>query len=254
MDAIQEKPIIWITLINNGYVHYTKNFLKSMEINNCSFHLLVYCLDNESMAALEGLPNISCLSAKPFMRTTMNKSLTTWKTIDYKRIVFAKLDAIKHTLEKFKGSTVGYIDTDIIVFKDPTPIMLEAMYNNPEAIVISQCDEEGSVCKHIFECPNICSGVIVFRQSFITTKILNYTNMDIIKHLTDQHYLTDILKKLNIKYMTISKDIFVNGSYPGVRDDGRPLILPQTAALLHYNFMIGAYKEASMKKNGMWYI
>ena len=30
--------MIWITLINNGYIEYTKNFLKSIEINNKEYN------------------------------------------------------------------------------------------------------------------------------------------------------------------------------------------------------------------------
>ena len=249
-------PIIWITLINQGYIRYTQNFLESMKRNACSFPLIVYCLDQETIQALKGYPNVTCLSANPFMRSQMNKGLTTWNTIDYKRIVFSKLDAIKYTLDlpQYKSYSVGYIDTDIILFKDPTPIMTKALQENPEAIVISQCDEEKIQCSNQRKCPNICSGVIVFRQSFITKSLLNYSEQDIIIHLTDQHFLCSQFKTLNVSYMTIDKNIFINGSFPGVRPDGKTLIIPSEAVLLHYNYMIGSQKEQSMKRNSMWLI
>jgi hypothetical protein len=46
----------------------------------------------------------------------------------------------------------------------------------------------------------------------------------------------------------------MNGSFPGVKIDGRVLKIPEEAVLLHYNYMIGPYKEDFMKKNSMWYI
>lgn len=248
--------IVWITLINSGYVNFTKNFLESMKRHNCIFPLIVYCLDNESMKALEGYTHITRIPAYPFMRTEMDKSLTIWKTMEYKRIVFSKLDAIKYTMDlpQFKGSSIGYIDTDIILFKDPTAIMLKALVDNPDAIVISQCDEDIPWCSNQMKCPNICSGVIVFKQSFITKSLLHYSERDIITNLTDQHFLALQFKKLNVNYVTINKNIFMNGSFPGVRLDGHKLVIPPEAVLLHYNYMIGSYKEFFMKKNKMWYI
>ena len=247
--------IVWITLINQGYVRFTKNFLESMKRNNCTFPLIVYCLDEESENELKGY-NVTCISAKPFMKGKMNNGLTIWKSTEYKRIVFSKLDAIKYTLDlpQYKNFSVGYIDTDVILFKDPTPIMEKVLSDNPEAIVVSQCDEDKVQCSNTMNCPNICSGVIVFRQSFITKSLLNYSERDIITNLTDQHFLAVQFKELNISYLTIDKNIFMNGFFPGVRMDGQVLKIPEGAVLLHYNYMIGSFKEYFMKKNKMWYI
>ena len=248
--------IVWITLINQGYIRYTQNFLETMRKNNCIFPLIVYCLDNECIEALKYYKNVSCISATPFIRYKMNKNLTTWNTIDYKRIVFSKLDAIKYTMDlpEYKGFSIGYIDTDIILFKDPTSIFQKALIENPGATVISQCDEERLQCSNSIKCPNICSGVIVFRQSFITKSLLQYSEKDITVHLTDQHFLCEQLKKLNVSYMTIDKNILINGSFPGVRMDGKALVIPPGAVLLHYNYMIGPQKEQNMRRNSMWLI
>lgn len=245
--------IIWITVINYGYINYTKNFLESMKRNNCSFPLIIYCLDEESLDALNLLKDnydIKCLSAKPFTRFTMEKNLSSWKTIEYKRIVFSKLDAIKYTLSNYK-LPVGYIDTDIILFKDPTDIMLRALNENPGIMSISQCDEKKIQCSNKNRCHLICTGVIVFRES-IDLELFNYSLYNLLYYLTDQHFLVDKMLEENIKYMTIDKNIFLNGAFPGLRE-GLPII-PDTAVLLHYNYMQGSEKELTMKKNDMWYI
>ena len=243
-------------MINKGYVKFTLNFLESMKRNKCIFPLIVYCLDQESMNEFKQYSNATCISAIPFMRTKMEKNLTQWKSIEYKRIVFSKLDAINYTLDmpQYKGCSIGYIDTDIILFKDPTPIMVKALEENPDYTVISQCDEERVQCSNMIKCPNICSGVIVFRQSFITKSLLQYSERDIITNLTDQHFLCAQFKKLNIRYLTIDKNVFMNGSFPGVRIDCKDLVIPGEAVLLHYNHMLGFEKEYIMKKNKMWYI
>ena len=46
-----------------------------------------------------------------------------WGDIEYKRLVFAKLDAILYTLKNTYDAgvkVVGYIDRDIFLFKDPS--------------------------------------------------------------------------------------------------------------------------------------
>ena len=50
---IDNQPLIWFTLINYGYIDFTKNFLESMRRNNIRFKLLVYCLDDETVQALK---------------------------------------------------------------------------------------------------------------------------------------------------------------------------------------------------------
>ena len=230
------------------------NFLESMKRHKCTFSLIVYCLDDGIIHAFDKYPNVQCISANPFMRRQMNMQLTTWNTIDYKRIVFSKLDAINYTMDlpQYKDFLIGYIDTDIILFKNPTDIILKEFEENPEALVVSQCDEDTDQCSNFSQCPNICSGVIVFKQSSIIRSLLKYVEWDIVENLTDQHYLSKKMKGMN--YRTIDKNIFVNGFYPGVKDYTKTLMLSKDANLLHYNYMVGSFKETYMKKNGMWYI
>ncbi len=44
----------WITLINQGYIEYTRNFLKSMDVYSSHFPLIIYCLDEVTMNAFPG--------------------------------------------------------------------------------------------------------------------------------------------------------------------------------------------------------
>ncbi len=246
--------IVWITLINQGYIKFTLNFLESMKRHDCIFSLIVYCLDEGSMRAFEKYTNVICISANPFMRRPMNTHLTIWNTLDYKRIVFSKLDAINYTMDlpQYKDFLIGYIDTDIILFKNPSDIILKEFEEYPDALVVSQCDEDTIQCSNFGQCNNICSGVIVFKQSSIIRSLLKYIEWDIVENLTDQHYLCKKMKDLN--YRTIDKNILLNGSYPGVKEYNVPLAIPQNVILLHYNYMIGCLKEEYMKKNGMWYV
>ena len=252
---VQGSPMVWITIINSGYVDYTKNFLKSMLVHKCPFTLVVYCLDKESIDSLSTCANAVCIDASEFLLCNFNKSLTRWGEATYKQIVFAKLDAMRHALDLCKIHKIdytGYIDMDIIVFKDPTPIICEAMLNNPTASVIHQCDSHNQTCNNPEACREMCSGVIAFRTATTPSTIFHYTQNDIHRHMGDQDYLIKRIDNAGLIRRSISKYVYLNGVFPNVKTDN-PLVLPATAVLLHFNFMFGSDKQRNMKRKNMWY-
>jgi len=244
--------ITWVTIINAGYIDFTRNFIESMKRNNCMFPLTVYCTDQESMNALKEYP-VTCVDARSFLKFTMTNALSTWQTIDYKRLVFAKLDSIKYALKQFPNSYIGYIDMDIVMLKDPTDTIINTFKRNPTAIFVSQCDEPKSQCSNEDNCQHFCSGVIVFKNVDIVNKLVDYTPNDVMALSGDQHYLLNMANKYNVKHITVDKNIFLNGKYPGVNNDTL-LELPSIAELIHYNYLIGEHKVTFMKKNNMWYL
>jgi len=248
-----KQNIVWVTIINNGYVDFTKNFIESMKRNNCVFPLVVYCTDNESMNALKGYTGITCINAMPFLKFKMTQSLSTWQTIDYKRLVFAKLDAIKYALSQYKNSYIGYIDMDIVMLKNPEITIMNTFKSNPNAVFVSQCDEPKRQCSNTQNCQHFCSGVIVFKNLSIVNKLLDYNENDVMALTGDQHYLLIMANKYNVKHITVDKNIFLNGAYPGVNNNTL-LELPSIAELIHYNYLIGENKVTFMKKNNMWYL
>lgn len=255
-NSIYGTPLVWITLINYGYINYTKNFLKSMEVHSCPFKLIVYCLDKKIIDELSEYKNAICFDASLFIKEEFAPYLTEWNTMDYKKICFSKLDAIKytHTLSHINGIwAVGYIDTDIIVFKNPTDIFINKMRSDRNIAVFSQCDENSNntECSNQTNCPDMCTGTMVFRTGSIDNSIFNYSDEDILKYSGDQHFLEVTFNKNQINRLTISRDILLNGAYPGLKDN---FVLPESAYLIHYNWMIGSQKEYYMKKNSMWYL
>lgn len=245
--------ITWITLINKGYIDFTRNFIESMKRNNCMFDLIVYCTDNDSMKAFKGYPNITCIDASQILKFRMSKSLSHWGALDYKHLVFAKLDAIKHALTRY-SSYIGYIDTDIILFKNPTETIMNIFKSNPETIFVSQCDEGKPQCSNFNNCQHFCSGVIVFKNLDIVNKLLEYNDRDIEIASSDQMHLLNMANKYKIKHFTVDKNIFLNGVYPGVNNYDVKLTVPNTADLIHYNYLTGINKMKLMRKNLMWYI
>jgi len=257
-NSIFQHPLVWITLINYGYIHYTKNFLKSMEVNSCPFKLIVYCLDKKTMEELKDYDNAICFDASYFTTEDLSSNLSDFSSINFKKLCFLKLDAIKYTLElcnRYGIWAVGYIDTDVILFKNPTDIIIRTMVSDINITVIGQCDEDfdNDRCSNPRGCPHMCAGIMVFRTGSTDFSIFNYSSGDIEMYdNNDQEYLNSyIFIKHNIQRITIPKDVFLNGTYPGIKDD---LILPESACLIHYNYMVGSEKEFYMRENLMWYI
>jgi len=245
----EEPAVIWFTLINKGYVDYTKNFLKSMKKSGCKFKLIVYCLDTQAVDELKDYDNCQCIIFD--MKKSMSSEMATWATKEYKDVVFAKIDAMQKTLQKYPNKPVGYIDTDIVLLSDPTPIILDSMQKHPDTDVFAQCDEPNPQCTGHSNCPYICSGVMVFRKPLPDT-IFNYTDEDIKKFQGDQDFLLDKFNSNGIKTLTIDKNIFLNGSYEGLQS-GSPAKLPKDACLVHFNWMVGKDKVKRMKEQNMWY-
>lgn len=251
-DYDLNKDLIWITFINYGYIDYTNNFLKSMKKNNINFKLIVFCNDDKTYNELVTNPQCICMKTD-FLKTQFPPGMTSWGQQDYKRLVFAKLDVILYTLKETYDmgvKSVGYIDTDIFLFSDPTPIMLDAMTTYKETLVFSQCDETGLSCSNPVKCSNICSGVIVFRNIPELYSLFDYKKEDIDLYSGDQQYLTVIFEKNNIARRTIPRKQMPNGAY--FSSMRRPIKIEPDVCLLHFNYMIGHQKRDCMRIQGLW--
>jgi hypothetical protein len=206
------------------------------------------------MTALKHYSNITCIDASPFLKHKFSEKFSKYGQMEYKYICFAKLDAIKFALTQYKDSYIGYIDTDIIVLKNPEKTIMNAFTLNPKAVFVSQCDENRLHCSNLQNCPNICAGLIIFKNISIVNKLLNYTDHHVkTMRNNDQEFIQKIANKYKIKHVTIKKNIFLNGVFPGVNNDAL-LKLPSTAELVHFNYLKGNQKIVQMKKNKMWYI
>ena len=246
--------MIWITLINYGYLNYTKNFLKSLKKANIDLKLQIYCFNyQQCIKELSEYDNCVLFNANNFIKEEMPMELCVWSKITYKKIVFSKLDTIKYALQNNPGIDIGYIDMDIVILSDPTTVVLEYMNKYPNIDVFGQCDEPGTVCSNLNNCRNLCSGVIIFRNKPEMYDIFNYVNNDLTRFMGDQDFLTRkrVIKK--ISSMTIDRRIFLNGTFPGIKDDTQEFKMPKTASLIHFNWLIGNQKEERMKKLKMWY-
>ena len=251
---VNVSSISWITIINYGYIDFTRNFLESMKKYNSSFHLTVYCLDKQTIDTLQTYTNVTCIDTSDIITNTISSNFSSWGQSEYKTVCFYKLDAISHALKNF-NTAIGYIDTDIIVLKDPTDTVIRYMNIFTDVDLFTQCDENKNhiECSIQTRCPNLCAGICIFRNNPTTLDLVDYRKRDIKNNTTDQDYILDLCNANNIRRITISRKIFLNGEYPGVNTDA-VLNLTSTAELVHYNYIIGKDKIKFMKKNNMWFI
>jgi len=257
-SSLLKKDILWITLINGGYVHYTKNFLKSMERANIQFKLIVFCLDDRAFSELKDNSLCICVMVN-FLSMKLPTDMRQWGDMEYKKIVYAKLDAIVYTLRSTYDlgvESVGYIDTDIFLFSDPTPIILNEMKVYTDIDIFCQCDEQSITCSNRNKCLNICSGAFVIRNKKELYDLFKYDDSDILGHYSDQHFLHDTLNKRSVKYRTIEKNIMPNGGYYFARYSNgltqKILAIDESVCLIHYNYLVGHNKELYMRIQGHW--
>lgn len=253
MESFHDHLLVWITLINEAYIELTKNFLESMKRSNCIFVLIVYYVDKSVKEELKSYDNCLCLDAQPFLKSSLISGPCKWMDYEYKKICFAKLDAILYTrqlLRTMNVKYVGYIDTDIVLFYDPTPIALHYIEKSINGIV-AQCDEKGFECTSTNSCKNLCAGVIVFPTDKSFDFLFAYKTSDIIECSSDQEFLNNSFKKYKIPFMTIPKHIWMNGAFSNAWN----LPVEKDSCLLHFNYMVGNNaKIMKMKQMNLWYL
>ena len=255
--SLNKNKIVWITLINKGYIDFTKNFIKSIERSNIAFKFILFCIDDESFDTFNtNAFGASCVCMKAnFLQQELPSEFHVFGELNYKKIVFAKLDAIAYTLNNTLNlgvKWVGFIDTDIVLFSDPTNVMIRAINEDPDVSIFCSCDEDTLCCRNIRNCGNICSGMIVFKNQPVLYHFFQYTAIDVDTFYGDQDFLLQKLQSSNVIIQTIDKTIFANGSYPGLKD--RPVDLPEQMCSLHFNYMVGLDKVHYMKLQNMWYL
>ena len=243
------KEIIWITFANFGYVDFVINF--SLYAKPLKFNLVVFCLDEQTYNILKNI--YTCIK---FYKDA-SKNLTKFGNTDYKNIVFMKLYVIAHAFDLYPDKLIGYIDTDIILFQNPEKYIRALLNKYPDVQIFTQCDEGGKFkeCSNRNYCPNMCSGVMLIKNSDIMKKALKYTSADINNFETDQHYLNSKLDELKIKRFTFSRFLMPNGAfyrlYKVIKHD-LPKPNFKKEILIHFNYLIGTDKIKVMKKWGFW--
>ena len=82
---------------------------------------------------------------------------------------------------------------DVVLFTDPSTVMLEHIAHFPEIAIFAQCDENPLdipnnmyTCTNVRQCPQICTGIIVIKNDPDLYSLFLYTDSDVQRLQGDQ--------------------------------------------------------------------
>lgn len=245
--------IVWITLITPGFIKYAQNFFKTLQLNQINFKVLVFCSCLECVEALKDFPLAQCV----VVDTNYKQETLIYGEAEYRKVVFQKFDIMSYILNLINGDKnfegLGFIDMDVIMLKDISSLFYDYLQKYTEIDIFAQCDEGEQECSNHENCVWLNTGCIVFRNKLLLDKFFKHTEKDIQQNQGNQSFFCKLLKKYkDIKHLTISKQILLNGKNKYVRRHSNDL--PANAHLLHFNYMFDKDKIPNMKKRGVWVV
>jgi hypothetical protein len=268
MPFVHEGRIVW-TMTTNGYKYYTLNLIAWLrEKAKVPWTLCVICCDSESYTFFrrEGIPCISYEIAT----NKGQQRIAAFGTEDFAKWNKKKVELLKWFAENSKGLGITrtlYLDGDIVVQKDPWPVLELAFQERPTQQTPSPLGEgvlglefEATDVDFLFQCDCvgaedhsgcgvICSGVIAQRIGEESYSRLYEFELEewLAAERQDQGYIGRRLKTLGIPYKTLGRQLWGNGEWQKSKKW-------QTSdwVLLHYNYRVGDTKKAAMRSFGHW--
>ncbi len=251
MNAEQVLPFVskgcitW-TMTTIGYVKYTLNLVKWLERIRVPWTLCVICCDPESELFFRR-EQIPCIQWKIRRRT--QEGMAAFGTPSFEVCNRDKLDILKWFTLKYREVGIEqslYLDGDIVVQKDPWPV-LSGLGPGPDLAFQCDCSHE----EEVHECQSPCSGVIWTRHTSVGQAAIYEIDEALWKAAgsMDQYYIMKTLALTKTSYILLDRRQFGNGVWQktGRWKDG-------DWTLLHYNYMVSSSKRTAMKNAEHWLI
>ena len=227
--------IAYITLTNAGYVDYTLNCLKSLELLGQNRLLEVYCIDQVAIDKLTDYPLKYLLDVPD---EEIETEMQSFRTGNWNKVVFQKFRAIHKAL--LENDYVYFTDGDIVYKSDRFIRDLKNRMEDEDLDLLIQNDKQ-----HDDDNSELCSGVMYIRSNEKTKHFFNpqFIDVDLIK--CDQIYVNNMKDNLNYELLPLRK--YPNGLYYHQKQPNNPF-------LIHYNYLIGNDKREMMLKDGNWMV
>jgi hypothetical protein len=247
------------TVTSNGYKFMTWNLWLHCKRIGVPWQLLIVCLDKEShrfFQTIANIPSVLLPSVDLQLRGDTTK-VSSYGSGDFNRVTREKLSVYRWMLGKKEFTHYLYLDSDIVLFKDPMPYLQTIL--SPENYLCFQCDEhtEGEYTCRNYQggCTNICTGVIAFYNDETTReKLLSMVGFNDTLWKTcnnDQEYIQKTVPLYSVPYKTLDRSLFPNGLFLG-KSHWKTL---EDKILLHFNFIVGGgNKQRIIKSNGFWLV
>jgi hypothetical protein len=247
---IYEKTLVF-TVTSDGYKYYTWNLYKMLQVLKVPWKLCILCLDKESNDFMNRIAQIpSRLFTMPGEKI-LHKEPVRFGTSPFKRMNRMKLKALQELSQRSELERLVFMDSDIAVFQDFLPTLQQALQTNP---LLFQCDENtpGSYeCSDPSACTNPCTGVIAMALNEETRPTLKelykIESSTWSTAMTDQDYITNRLKTLNLPYETLSRGEFPNGIFLS-----KNRYKETNPFLVHFNYIVGKTKQKIMIEKECW--
>lgn len=126
---MQEDSVHLFTITTSGYVPLTKNLLASLQAVGRNDAITVYCLDVEAVAQLK-----TVTSRYELIEVDSIPAFAEFMGAGFNRIVAMKYLIALQAMEA--GRIPLYIDGDVVVLKNPIPLMTEQLKNHELVIQV----------------------------------------------------------------------------------------------------------------------
>lgn len=246
---IHDKTLVF-TVTSDGYKYFTWNLALYCAKIKVPWKLCILCLDRESYDFFQ---RVAFVPARLYLMEgrVEHKSPALFSTPLFKKLNRMKLKALEALSQRTDIDTLLYLDSDIVLFKDPLLGLREKLAQSP---LWFQCDEkvEGSfICSDASNCPNPCSGVIAMRLDETTRpqlKSIYGFDAELWNSIVgDQDYIQARMKKFGVEYKTFEREAFPNGIF--LANDRYK---HENIVLLHFNYFVGSDKKRVMKNKDCW--
>ena len=241
------------TLTSNGYKFLTYNLVKHLQDIKAPWKLCVICADIGSFHFFRGF-GIPCIRMKNTLQD-FGTEVSPFGTKHFQTLNLKKLELLSHFSSDPAVRFGIYMDGDIVVYSNFLPDILDRLSHPAAPKLYLQCDEQTRVdCVGNPSCPNACSGFLAWSHG-VDSRIftVNDETRDLWKSKPeDQVFINAMLQRLNIPAMTLPRNLYPNGSFVSLYNNGS--LRKRDSFLLHYNYLVGAAKKTKIRNNGDWVI
>lgn len=226
-----KKLINFITLTNSGYIDFTFNCLKSLELSNCNQNLVSYCIGKSGHELLVEngyesilIDNQDCTDE--FCNTGDGKINSIWQ-------------------RKFHIIHENLLSSEYVLFTDSDVVFENSMFID---YLLSNIKKQDLLIQNDIRSDEpACSGFMFIKSTSATLDLFHPKHTEKFKNCSwwgDQTYVNQILHKLNYKKLPL--ELFPNGKfYYNNFNKINPYII-------HFNWVDGKHKKPKMKQYKKW--
>lgn len=240
--------IVW-TMTTSGYTWYTLNLYTWLKtVAKVPWQLCIICCDHlsEEFFRHRQIPYVSWKTV-----SRPQDGMAAFGTPSFEKCNKQKLAILEWFATKYASCGIEhslYMDGDIVVRKDPWPLVLKEF--SGQVNILFQCDcYNADAHEDGVNCGNICSGLIASRH--VSKNNLYTWEKDLWETAArqDQPYISKRLEMTRTPFKILSRRDFGNGIW---QKSGK--WKDYDWCLLHYNYFVSGSKRSAMKAVGHWLV